>query len=49
MSFVILDGMPAFMNVEDDTTGEEGVDYPGQSVTPLMGYQLQNSMRWLTI
>jgi len=33
--------MPAFMNVEDDTTGEEGVDYTGESATSLMEYQLQ--------
>ena len=36
-----MDGMPAFMNVEDDTTGEEGVDYTGESATRLMGSQLQ--------
>ena len=28
------------MNVEDDTTGEEGVDYTGKSATRLMGSQL---------
>ena len=40
ISLVILDGIPAFMNVEDNTTGEEGMDYMGQSATPLMRYQL---------
>jgi hypothetical protein len=33
--------MPAFMDVEDDAAGEEGVDYTGQSAILLMAYQLQ--------
>ena len=37
---MILDGMPAFVNVEDNTTGEEGMDYAGKSATPLMRNQL---------
>ena len=28
--------MPAFMNVEDNATGEDGVDYTGKPATPLM-------------
>ena len=33
--------MPAFMDVEDNTADEEGVDHTGQSTIPLMGYWLQ--------
>ena len=33
--------MPAFVNVEDNAAGEEGVDCTRQSIVPLMGYQLR--------
>jgi len=32
-----LDGNPAFMDVQDDTAGEEGMDYTGPSAIPSIG------------
>jgi hypothetical protein len=44
LPLVILNGMPAIMNVEDDTAGEEGMDYTGPSATLSMGVSVTCSM-----
>ena len=36
LSFKILDRIPAFVNVEDNAAGEEGVDCTRQSIVPLI-------------
>jgi len=41
LSLEILDGILAFMDVEDNAAGEESVDHTGQSAILSIGYRLQ--------
>ena len=49
LSFEILDGIPAFMDVGDDAASEEGMDDTGQSTNSLMRYQLQVTYSAMTV